>query len=147
MVSAGNTCLSNFVFLISRLHWRLPTAVARVGGKGHRSSGDCGSLPPGPCRQVASCQLVEWRCLSCLQKSSFGYIQPLLRYGVMELSLSSSRRVRLNSPYADMTNWCASSVSLAISRGARVPVKILTNSLPFGSKGFVQSLSRRSKMD
>ena len=82
MVSAGNICFSNSVsralcssFSLSRLHWRASTTMARVVGKGHRSSGDGGSLLQGPCGQIDSCQLVELRCLSCLQKSSFGYVK------------------------------------------------------------------------
>ena len=65
----------------------------RLCDKGYRSSGDGGSLPPGPCGQIYSCQPVEWRCFSCLQKSSFGYLRTTLSsslFFVMGLVIWSS---------------------------------------------------------
>ena len=57
-------------FSMSSLHWRAPKGMTRLCGKWHRSSGDGGFLPPGPCGQIYSCQPVEGRCFSRLQKSS-----------------------------------------------------------------------------
>ena len=137
MASAGNTCLSNsltrtalFVFLI------VPSPLASAHGNGpsgwHRSSWDGGFLPPGPCRQVDSCQLVEWRCLSGLQKSSFGYFKT---YRASSSSYWSTSRSRLNSSYAAVPNLCASMMSQATFRWAVYLSKCWQTHFHLGRKG------------
>ena len=96
--------------------------MVRVDGKGHRSSGEGGSLPQGPFGQIDSCLLVEWRCLNCLQKYYFGYRVSSLFFVILSwnwaFGVSSSSQSRVNSPYAAMPILCASWMSLATCRNS-----------------------------
>ena len=161
MVSAAsNTCLSNslaraalFVFLIVR------SPLASVHGNGpsgwERTSlirrwRLSASRTTRARRFLSACRMMLFQLLAevffRISDNFFRLFFVIFSWN-WAFGVSSSRRSRLNSSYAAMTNWCASRVSLATSGGARVPAEILINSLSFGSIGFVQSLSRSLTMD
>ena len=78
IVSAGKTCFCPTraaLLIVLNVQSTLTSAHGNGSSEREMISGDDGSLPPGPCGQIYSCQPVEHRCLSCLQKSSLGYLK------------------------------------------------------------------------
>ena len=62
-------------FSLPRLHWRAPMTMARMGGEGHPSPGWrlSASRTIRSSRFISACRITLF--VSCLQKSSFGYLK------------------------------------------------------------------------